>query len=133
MKITSQFSSYTQRNLFEILLNQTEIRLYIPLSDGFITKRTSVSFQIIQKMVNTIWFRFDLMRFRKKFSVLIGIVYWNAYLLLIRWEMWVWQPNIFFSLLKKKRLLVMIQTILQKRKQKIDTYNAIRSVNDLPS
>ena len=27
--------SYTQRNLFEILLNQTEIRLYLPFSDWF--------------------------------------------------------------------------------------------------
>ena len=32
----------TQRNLFEILLNQTEIRLYLPYSNWFGTKRTSV-------------------------------------------------------------------------------------------
>jgi len=54
---------YTQRNLFEILLNQTEIRLYLPFFDWFGTKRTSVWFHINQKMVNTICFRFDLMRF----------------------------------------------------------------------
>ena len=33
---------YTQRNIFGILLNQTEIRLYLPFSDRFETKRTSV-------------------------------------------------------------------------------------------
>ena len=38
----------TQRNLFEILLNQPEIRLYLPFSD---------------------WFRVNLIRFRKDFSV----------------------------------------------------------------
>ena len=36
-----------QRNLFDMLLNQTEIRLYIPFSD---------------------WFQVDLIRFRKYFS-----------------------------------------------------------------
>ena len=30
---TSWADGYTQRNLFEILLNQTEIRLYLPFSD----------------------------------------------------------------------------------------------------
>ena len=49
----------TQRNLFEILLNQTEIWLYLPFSDWFGTKRTSVWFQINRIMVNTIRFRFD--------------------------------------------------------------------------
>ena len=62
-------ASCTQRNLFEILLNQTEIRLYLPFFDWFGTKRTSVWFQINWKMVNTIWFLFDLIRFRKYFSV----------------------------------------------------------------
>ena len=33
---------YTQKNLFEFLLNQTEIRLYLSFSDWFETKRTSV-------------------------------------------------------------------------------------------
>ena len=61
--------SYTQRNLFGILLNQTEIRLYSPFSDWFRTKRMSVWFQIKQKIVNTIWFRFDVIWFRKDFSV----------------------------------------------------------------
>ena len=32
--------SFTQRNNFEILLNRTEIRLYLPLFDWFGTKRT---------------------------------------------------------------------------------------------
>ena len=61
--------SCTQRNLFKILLNQTEIRLYLPFSDWFGTKLTSVWFQINRKMVNIIWFKFDLIRFRKDFSV----------------------------------------------------------------
>ena len=60
---------YSQRKLLEILLNQTEIKLYIPFSDWFGTKRTSVWFQIIRKIVYTIWFQFDSSRFRKDFSV----------------------------------------------------------------
>ena len=51
---------YTLRYIFESLLNQTEIRLYLPYTDSFGTKRTSVWFKIIRKMVNTILFRFDL-------------------------------------------------------------------------
>ena len=47
----------------EILLNQTNIRLYIPFSDWFGTKETSVRSHINRKTVNTIWFRFDLIRF----------------------------------------------------------------------
>ena len=62
----------TQRNIFEILLNQTKIRLYLPRSDWFGTNRTSVWFQINRKMVNTLWFRFDLISFRKDFSVCIS-------------------------------------------------------------
>ena len=46
---------YTQRNLLEILLNQTEIRLYLPFSDWFGSKRKSVWIQIYWEMVNTIW------------------------------------------------------------------------------
>ena len=57
------------RNIFEILLNQSEIRLYLPFSDWFRSKQTSAWFQISRKMVNTIWFRFDLIRFKKYFSV----------------------------------------------------------------
>ena len=53
----------------EILLNQTEIRLYLPCICRFGTKRTSVWCQIIRKMVNTIRFRFDLITFRKYLSV----------------------------------------------------------------
>ena len=58
---------YTQRNLSEISLDQTEIRLYLPFSDWFWTKRTSVWCQINRKMANTIWYRLDLIRFRKYF------------------------------------------------------------------
>ena len=60
---------YTQRNIFEILLNQPEIRLYLPCSNWFVTKRTSVWFQINQKIVNIIWFQFDLTRFKRRLSV----------------------------------------------------------------
>ena len=63
----------THRNIFEILFNPTEIRLYLPLSDWFGTANgqinASVCFQINRCMVNTIWFRFDLMIFGKYFSV----------------------------------------------------------------
>ena len=61
--------SYTLRNIFEILLNQPEIRLYLPHSDWFGTKRTSVWFHINRKMVNTNWFRFDSIGFQKYFPV----------------------------------------------------------------
>jgi len=69
---------YTQRYLFEILFNQIEISLYFPFSDWFGTKRTSVWLDVglrlvpietNQEMVNTIWFWFDLIWFRKDFSV----------------------------------------------------------------
>ena len=57
-------SVYTQRNLFGILLNQTQIRLYLPCTDWFGTKLTvSVWFQINRKIINPIWFRFYLIRF----------------------------------------------------------------------
>ena len=65
---SSKGQTYTQRNLFGILLNQTKIRLYLPYTDTFGTKRTYVWFQINQCIVNTIWFRFDLIRFRKDFK-----------------------------------------------------------------
>ena len=60
----------TQKNLSEILLNRTEIRLYLPFPDWFGTKRTlSVWCQINEKMVNTIWFWFNLIRIWNDFSV----------------------------------------------------------------
>ena len=58
-----------KKNLFQILSNQTKIRLYLPFSDWFGPKQTSVWFQINQKMVNKIWFQFDFIIFRKDFSV----------------------------------------------------------------
>ena len=42
---------------------------YLPFPDWFGTKWTSVWCQINRKMVYTIWFWFDLIRFRKYFSV----------------------------------------------------------------
>ena len=37
-----ELCDYTQRNHFEILINQTEIRFYLPFSDWFGTKRTLI-------------------------------------------------------------------------------------------
>ena len=54
--VRTRFFRYTQRNFFEILLNQTKIRLYFRFSDCFGTKRTSVWFQINRRMVTTIFF-----------------------------------------------------------------------------
>ena len=54
-------------NLFEFLLIQTEIRLYSPFSDCFdLKQQTDVSLNPNQSdMVNTIWFRFELIRIQK--------------------------------------------------------------------
>ena len=60
---------YTQRNRLLILVRSPETRLYWLFSE-FIWRHTeSVWLQINRKMVNTIWFRFDLMRFGKYFFV----------------------------------------------------------------
>ena len=69
----TQYFSYTQINLFEILLNQPEIRLYLPFSDWFGTNQTFVWFQINRKMINTIWFRFGLTRFELEFSACCSV------------------------------------------------------------
>ena len=55
-----------QRFLFEVLLNQPEIRLYFIIFNDWFGTQTDVVrllFQIDRKMVNTIWFRVDLIRF----------------------------------------------------------------------
>ena len=57
----------TQENLFKILLNQPEIILYLPFSDWFGSKRTSDWIQVNRKMVNTIWYQFDLNKISKWF------------------------------------------------------------------
>ena len=58
----SLLRAHTQ-NFFLILLNQTEIRLYSQFYDWFDTKRTySFGAKSNRKMVNAIWFRFDLTR-----------------------------------------------------------------------
>ena len=44
--------------------------MYLPFSDWYVSQRTCpFVFQINRKMVNTIWFRVALKRFRKDFSV----------------------------------------------------------------
>ena len=65
---------YTQINLFGILLSQPEIRLYLLFSDWFGTKWTSVWFKINRRMVNTVWFRVELIRFWNNFSVRSGLL-----------------------------------------------------------
>ena len=74
---TSRFV-YTQINIFAILFNQPEIRLYLSFSDWFGTKPKPVSFQINRKIVNKIWFRVDLIRFRKYFSACTFTTYSSA-------------------------------------------------------
>ena len=61
----SKLEQLHTENFFEILLNQPKIRLYLTFSDLFGTKQTLVWFQINWKLVNTIWFRVDLIIFRK--------------------------------------------------------------------
>ena len=59
--------TYTQTNLFKILLNQPEIGLYLPFSDWFLYKRTSVCvpnqsvhgiYKLISGWFHKIWKRF---------------------------------------------------------------------------
>ena len=47
---------YTQRIFFQIICNESEIRLYFPFPDWFETN------EIKRKMVNAIWFQLDLTR-----------------------------------------------------------------------
>ena len=52
--------------------NKPEIRLYLQIFDSLGIKRTSVWFLINRKIVNTILFRVDLIKFRKYFCVYIA-------------------------------------------------------------
>ena len=68
--------SYTYRNLHTETYFRNRIKsnrnliVFLPCTDWFGIKRTlSLRFQINLKMVNTIWFRFDLARFWTHFSV----------------------------------------------------------------
>ena len=56
-EIHHETGTRTQRNLFNILLYEPEIRLYLLFSYLFETKRTSVWFQINRKMINAIGFQ----------------------------------------------------------------------------
>ena len=58
---------HTLRNIFQILLNQPQIRLYLPFYGWFGSKQTSVWIKINRIIVNKIWYRVNLIRFRKKF------------------------------------------------------------------
>ena len=66
------WSQDAQGNIFGILLNHTKIRLYLPCTNWFGTANGRCPFAAPNQwkcMVNTIWFGFDLIKFRKYFSV----------------------------------------------------------------
>ena len=64
-------SYHTHRNIFfEILLNQIEIRLYLPFSDSFGSKRTSVWIQIYLHHLSNIF---------TPFICIHHILYYNFY------------------------------------------------------
>ena len=67
ISITSSSGWHRKCTHREILLNQIEINLLF--CDWFGTKQTSNWFKINRKMVNTVLFRVDLIRFRKDFFV----------------------------------------------------------------
>ena len=67
--VAGNYPSYTQGKISRIALILTHIRLYLPFSDWFGIKLTSFCFKINRKIVNTIWYRFELTRFEKVFSV----------------------------------------------------------------
>ena len=67
--VLTDYCTYTQRNISGILLNKTGIRLYLPCTDWFGTRRTFAWFKINRCMVNTILFGFDSIWFRKDISV----------------------------------------------------------------
>ena len=54
---------------FRNIIKSTRNRIVLTIYVWFRSKRTSVWIHIIRKMVNTIWFRVDLIIFRKDFSV----------------------------------------------------------------
>ena len=91
---------YTQRNIFEILLNTPENRFYLPFSDWFVTKCTFVWFQINRKMVNTIWFLLDLIRFRKYFFVWTYYIYVHGTCMIHEINVHTWNLNIDFLYFK---------------------------------
>ena len=101
--------AYTQRNIFQILFNQPEIKLYLPCTDWFGTKRTSVWIKINRKMVNTTWFRVNLIRFLKKCLC----VYWAR-----RNDKTFNQAT---QLLGKKKLLQLFAAF-RRRKQKLEKF-----------
>ena len=85
------YSFPIERNHFSVSLTIFLSRLYLPYSDWFGTKRTSVRFKINRTMVNTIWFRVDLIRFRKDFSVCTFFTFGTA---TERWRLsGSWAPN----------------------------------------
>ena len=83
------------KNLYEILLNQTEIRLYLPFSN---------------------WFQFDSIRFRKDFSVHSSYMRMRW---LRKWTTWIIQQNTHFIRIYRQTRHYFNCTIIQLRKKAI--------------
>ena len=88
-------SECTQRNLIKLNRNKIIFTIYLLIWNQTDTVR--LLFQINRKMVNTIWFPFDLIRFRKDFSVCEIKVWGNGKILYLplRGEInccifWIW-------------------------------------------
>ena len=63
-ELLENIHTHTEK-FFWILLNQSKIRLYLPFSDWFGSKRNSVWIQFNRKMVNAIWFPVDFTKLKK--------------------------------------------------------------------
>ena len=76
--------TYTRRNLFEILFDQTEIRLCLPFYGGFRTKRNSVSFmRTHREFFFWIMFSKQILDCSYTFSICILLLYVAINMLLI--------------------------------------------------
>ena len=62
-------------SMYHFLIDLEPNEISFLLFDKLGTERYSVWFQINQKIVNTIWFWFDLMGFRKDLSALVAFFY----------------------------------------------------------
>ena len=80
-RIHETFQSYKWlclHSLLDVNVMCTQIRLYLPCTYWFGTKRkVFLWLQIKLKMVNTIWFRFELIRFQKYLSACNTVIIIN--------------------------------------------------------
>ena len=65
------------------------IKLYLRFSNWSVTKRNFIWFQINWKMVIKIWFRFDLTRFKRYFSVPVSTKSWSKMISSVQKNNWV--------------------------------------------